>query len=160
MDIMESLGALALGSSLKRLSDQLMQDGIRVYRELGIEFEAKWFLVFYYLKNEGPTTVTDLSRGLGVSHPAIIQISREMIAANLLAVYRDVSDRRKRVLALTSYGKEKAQELEPVWQVIRIVLQELLNEAGSDFLNELSGLEKALQKKGFHQRFLDHSRKS
>ena len=160
MDIMENLGTLALGSSLKRLSDQLMQDGIRVYRELGIEFEAKWFLVFYYLKHKGPTTVTDLSRGLGVSHPAIIQIAREMIAANLLAVYRDVSDKRKRVLALTRYGKEKAQELEPVWQAIRIVLQELLNEAGSEILNELSGLEKALKKRGFHQRFLDQSRKS
>ncbi len=160
MDIIENLGPLALGSSLKRLSDQLMQDGIRVYRELGIDFEAKWFPVFYYLRNEGPTTVTDLSRALGVSHPAIIQVAREMIAANLLAVYRDVSDKRKRVLALTSYGKSKAQELEPVWQVIRIVLQELLNEAGSEILNELSGLEKALQKRGFHQRFLDHRGKS
>ncbi|MFT7688506.1 MAG: hypothetical protein ACI9FB_003870, partial [Candidatus Azotimanducaceae bacterium] len=49
MDLLRDLGALGLGSRLKRLSDQLMQDGIRIYRETGVDFEPKWFPVYYYL---------------------------------------------------------------------------------------------------------------
>jgi GNAT superfamily N-acetyltransferase len=151
--VVEQLGSLALALRLKRLSDKLLQDGIKLYRQSGIAFEPKWFPVFYYLQETGPTSVTDLARGLGVTHPGINQISREMISAELVVSYKDMGDKRKRVLALTSKAKTMLSELEPMWRVQRAVLQEILDQAGDDGL--LHRLEQVLQEKGLYQRFLD-----
>ena len=100
MDILKEIGALAFGSRLKRLSDQLMQDGIRIYKETGVDFEPKWFPVYFYLSEKGPSAVTDVARGLGITHPSVNQVAREMMQAGLIAAYKDRKDKRKRLLAL------------------------------------------------------------
>lgn len=155
MDLLRDLGALALGSRLKRLSDRLMQDGIKVYRDSGLAFEPKWFPVYYYLSKVGPSAVTDVARGLGVSHPSVNQIAKEMIAADLVAAYKDTRDKRRRVLALTKLGKSQLPRLESVWRDIRAALQELLDETQVDFLGYVETIERALDTRDFHQRFLE-----
>ena len=42
---MRDLGGLALGSRLKRLSDRLYRGVARIYRELDVEMEPRWFPV-------------------------------------------------------------------------------------------------------------------
>ncbi|MFT5210518.1 MAG: DNA-binding MarR family transcriptional regulator/GNAT superfamily N-acetyltransferase [Flavobacterium sp.] len=153
MDLLRELGALGLGSRLKRLSDQLMQDGIRIYRETGLKFEPKWFPVYCYLSEMGPSSVTEVAKGLGVTHPSVNQVAREMIKDNLVAAYKDTKDKRKRVLALTAFGKEKRKELDPIWRDVRAALQELLDETQVDFLGYVESLERALDKKSFLSRF-------
>ncbi len=159
MDILKSVGALALGSRLRRLSDQLMQDGILVYRDSGLDFEPKWFPVYLYLQRSGPSAVMDIARGLGITHPSVNQVAKEMIALGLVAAYKDTKDKRKRVLALTSIGKARLNELEPVWSDVRSVLQELIDETQVDFLGHMETIEHALAQKSFHQRFLEKHRK-
>ncbi|HPC11967.1 MAG TPA: GNAT family N-acetyltransferase, partial [candidate division Zixibacteria bacterium] len=51
MDVIEQLGSLALATRLRRLADRLQRDVSQVYRELNVEFEARWFAVVYYLKD-------------------------------------------------------------------------------------------------------------
>lgn len=159
MDILQNLGPLALGSRFRRISDQLMQDGILVYRDSGLDFEPRWFPVYYYLKDMGPSAVTDIARGLGITHPAVNQVAKELMNADLVAAYKDRSDKRKRVLALTSLGKQKLQELEPVWADIRQALQELLDDSGAEVLGCLAAMESALKSKSFHRRFLSYHEK-
>lgn len=154
MDIMEELGALSLGSRLKRLSDTLMQDGVRIYQVAGMGFEPRWFPVFVYLYRKGPTSITELAKGLGVSHPGINKIANEMIEARLAAPYKDRNDKRKRVLALTSTGREKYLEMEPVWRDIRQALQGIVDECGGEFLSQLTKLERCIDRSGFHERYL------
>ncbi len=159
MDMLQRVGALGLGSRLKRLSDQLMQDGILVYRDSGVDFEPRWFPVFLFLKESGPSAVTDIARGLGVTHPTISQVSKEMINAGLVAAYKDTKDKRKRVLALTIDGKAKLRSLESIWSEISGSLQEVIDEAGVDFLKNIESIELALVRKSFHKRFQErHSR--
>ena len=155
MDMIRELGALALGSRLKRLSDRLMQDGIRVYRDSGVDFQPRWFPVYYYLAKVGPSSVTDIARGLGITHPSVNQVAREMIARDLVAAYKDTRDKRKRVLALTRLGKAQMPGLEAVWQDIRAALQSVLDETRVDFLGYLETIERSLDKQDFHQRFMD-----
>jgi len=154
-DILDELGPLALGSRLKRLSDALMQEGAKIYEESGIRFHARWFPVYVYLYRRGPTSITGLARGLGVSHPGINKIANELIDAKLAAPYRDRHDKRKRVLALTSLGREKFKEVDPVWQDISQAMQSAVDEAGGDFLTCLGRLEHSFSRKGFHDRFCD-----
>jgi|APSaa5957512535_1039671.scaffolds.fasta_scaffold107845_1 DNA-binding MarR family transcriptional regulator/GNAT superfamily N-acetyltransferase len=159
MDLLQSVGSLGLGSRLKRLSDQLMQDGILVYRDSGVDFEPRWFPVFLYLKETGPSAVMDIARGIGVTHPTISQVSKEMINAGLVAAYKDTKDKRKRVLALTMDGKAKAKGLESVWLEIGESLQEVIDEAAVDFLENIQSIEHALERKSFHKRFQERHRK-
>ena len=156
IDLKEHLGVLALGFRLKRLSDQLQRDGQKLYRHSGITFEPKWFPVFFYLKEAGPTSVTDIARALGISHPGINQISNEMISEGLVAAYKDVSDKRKRVLALTSHGKTILLEIEPLCRTVRAALQEVADQSGG--LEFLDRLEEALEQRSLYDRFVDRFR--
>lgn len=154
-DLLTDLGALALGSRLKRLAESLMQDGLRVYQRVEAGFEPRWFPVFIYLYHKGPTSITELARGLGVSHPGVNKIAGELIEARLVTPYRDRTDKRKRVLALTSLGKEKQKELEPIWRSIRQALQGLVDEGGGDFIRSLTTIEESIKTKGFYSRFVE-----
>lgn len=154
-DVLREIGALAFGSRLKRLSDRVMQEGVKMYRASGLDFEPKWFPVFYYLSELGPSSIMDIARGLGISHPSVNQIAREMTSANLVAGYKDENDKRRRVLALTSYGKEQRESIQDVWRVIEVTLVELLGETGVDFLGYIGTVERALDRRSLESRFLD-----
>ncbi len=152
-DFLAGLGALALGSRLKRCADQLMADGQRVYESLSESFQPRWFPVVSYLAERGPTPVTGLARGLGVSHPGINKVVNELIEARLVASYRDRNDKRKRVIALTGEGREKVAALQTTWKQVRQALQGLADEGGGDFLQSLEFLEQSLARRGFYDRF-------
>ena len=155
-DALPELGALALVSRLKRLSDCLMQQSSQVYQIAGAGFEPRWFATYAYLYRKGPTSITGLAKGLGVSHPAINKVANELIEAKLVAPYRDRNDKRKRVLALTSAGRAKYEQLEPVWRDIRQSLQSAVDQAGGDFLKSLGAIEESFADKSFVERFESH----
>ena len=157
MDLLKELGPLAFGSRLKRLSDRLMQDGIKIYRHSELAFEPKWFPVYFYLSDKGPNSVTDIARGIGITHPSVNQIAKEMIARGYVAAYKDPKDKRKRVLALSSLGKSMKSDLESTWHLIDKSLTELIAESGVDVLRCLGSLEASLNDKSFEQRFLENS---
>lgn len=156
-DLLDELGALALASRLKRLSDRLLQDGALIYQRLDVEFEPRWFPVFTYLHQRGPTSITALAKGLGVSHPGVNKTANELVALKLVAPYRDRRDKRKRVLALTQLGRLKYKELEPAWRDIRQVLQEAIDDSGGALLTQLSAFEAALSRDSFVNRYESRS---
>ncbi len=158
-DLLEALGALALGARLKRLADLLMQGGGRIYDEAHPSFEPRWFPVFSYLYKKGPTSITALAKGLRVSHPGINKTADELIEVRLVAPYRDRNDKRKRVLALTSAGRQRYQELEPTWRDIRQALQGAVDESGGDFLAQLGALEKSFTRRDLVNRYRDQQEK-
>jgi 2-hydroxychromene-2-carboxylate isomerase len=81
MDLIIELGELALASRLKRLSERLMRDVSRVYRELDEPFEARWFPLLRALLEESPQGVTQVARALGLTHPAVNQLAGDDPAA-------------------------------------------------------------------------------
>ncbi|MDH3710442.1 MAG: MarR family transcriptional regulator, partial [Cyclobacteriaceae bacterium] len=84
MDIFNHLGELALGSRLKRLSDQIMRHGARIYQANDMDFEPKWFPVFYLLSQDAPLGVTEMAQELGVTHAAVSQTVRELLQKKLI----------------------------------------------------------------------------
>ena len=151
---LRKIGALGLNFRLKRLSDLLQKDINRLYKELDVPLEPSWFLVLYFLQQYGPTPVTRVGKGLGVSHPAIIKVSRELIAAGHVAIYKDGKDKRKRVLALTSSGRAIFSSLAPVWNGLQRAFEQVSREIEkSTYLGEL---EKAFFSQSLRDRFYDH----
>ena len=153
-EFLGSIGAIGLNFRLKRLSDLLQKDINHLYKELEVPLEPSWFLVLFFLQQYGPTSVTAVGRGLGVSHPAIIQVSRELIAAEHVATYKDGKDKRKRVLALTSRGRAVFGSLAPVWTGLQRAFEQVSREIETS--SYLGGLEKAFFERSLRERFYDH----
>ena len=120
---------LSLPGKLRQLADELMGDGNKILTHAP-GFQARWFGVFYSLYVHGPQSVTGVAGRLGVTHPAVNKTAGELIAAGLVAPYRDRGDKRRRLLALTSTGKSVARELEPHWQLVEANLKQQAPASG------------------------------
>jgi DNA-binding MarR family transcriptional regulator/N-acetylglutamate synthase-like GNAT family acetyltransferase len=144
MDLIKQLGSLALASRLKRLSDRLMRDGFSIYREQGLDFEPRWFTVFYLLSQKSPLSVTQIAHQLRVTHPAVNQVAGMMEKAGLIVSKKDRTDERRRLLSLSPSGKAMLSRLKPVWNDFRQSADELLAESGVDLMKALDKIEKSL----------------
>ena len=101
MDLIKDLRELALGSHMKRLLERTDRDISNIYRELGMDFEARWFSLLYLLNEESPVTITGAAEKLGYTHPAINKLAAQMERKGLLTSSISSKDRRKRLLRLT-----------------------------------------------------------
>ncbi len=144
MDLIRSLGYLALGSRLRRISDQIMKDGIRIYETRGISFEPRWFPVFYLLKDGQERTVSEIARELRFSHPAVVQIANSMQKHGMLESLTGMDDKRTRVISLSETGRKLLPQLMPVWEEIREAVEQAGKSASADLLATLDRIESAL----------------
>ncbi len=152
MDFIAQLGALAFGSRLRRLSDRLMRDVSRIYREYPVDFEPRWFPVLYLLKDGEPRGVTEIARELGFTHPAVNQIAGAMERHKLLGHRRDPSDDRRRLLHLTEAGQGLVLRLAPVWAAIASATDEMMRAASCDILKALSEMETSLDEQSLYDK--------
>jgi DNA-binding MarR family transcriptional regulator/ribosomal protein S18 acetylase RimI-like enzyme len=152
MDLIKSLGEMALGSRLKRLTKRMDADISRIYEELGMDFNARWFPVVYQLARRSPLSVTELAELLGFSHTAIANFSRELIKQGWLVSESDPIDKRRRLLRLSEEGEAKVAVLVPIWEEIRIVVDDLVSSAEPNILEAVSGLEAQLDQAEMYTR--------
>jgi DNA-binding MarR family transcriptional regulator/GNAT superfamily N-acetyltransferase len=144
MDLMVELKELALASRMKRLSEALMKDAAGFYEALGVDFQPRWFPVFYALTRRSPMPIGEIAHHLRLSHPAVGQVAEPMRRAGLVRCSRDRRDERKRLLSLTPAGRRLQRRLEPIWAEVRAAARELVDEAGVDLLADIAGVEAAV----------------
>ncbi len=154
-DYLDQLGALALASRLRRLLGRLTRDGTRVYAELGIEFEVRWFPVLHLLDQCEAQPVTEIARALGLTHPAVAQVTSDLLGRGLLSATPNPADRRQRWLALTARGRRLVIRLLPVWQAFETAGQEVATEGDHDLLAAIAATEAALEHRSLYERISD-----
>ncbi len=155
MKTIEKLGELALASRLRRLSDVFMQDTERIYRNLNLEFEPKWFPVFYLLSEKSPLSIMAISEELGVSHPGVIQIIKELEKSGLVFSEKDASDNRKRMVAVSEKGLEMLPRLQLVWKAIVDTNLKTLQSQTHNLLYAIEEMEELLEEKNQYQRIME-----
>lgn len=144
-DYPRSQGGAAIGARLRRLSDRIDREAEQVYRDLGVEFEQRWFGLLNILAMSGPQSVGEIAVALGVSHAAVSQTRAALEARELVAADADPADARRRALKLTVAGRELVDRMRPVWNSLNEVALELNREAG-DAVETLERLEAALDR--------------
>jgi len=146
MDFLRDLGPLAMASRLKRLTERLYRSGEQVYSGRRVEFEPRWFMVVARLREAagGSVPITVLARDLGVTHPAVIKLVREMEQRGLVASASDPSDGRRRLVGLTARGSELIAEVEPIWAAFEEATRRLFDEIDCDLIAVIDRLESAL----------------
>ncbi|MGN6480659.1 bifunctional helix-turn-helix transcriptional regulator/GNAT family N-acetyltransferase, partial [Luteibacter sp.] len=144
---LSSLRELALGSRLKALSDYFYQAVDEVYRASGAGIESRWFPVMRFLRDVGPTTVTEVATAIGQTHSAVSQLADRLVEAGMVVRQRDPGDGRRSVLALTDAGERALGALGPVWLALRRGMAESLGPRMLDRLDAIDGCEQALAAK-------------
>jgi len=152
MDLISELAELALATRLKRLSERLAHDVNKIYKELDLNFESKWFLVLELLSRRKTLSIVDIADELKLTHPAIVQFADQMLRAKLITANKDDKDGRKRMVSLSSNGKKLLQQLAPVLEIVRAENERWLKEADHNLLATLAQLEKSLDERNMYDR--------
>lgn len=146
-DFLSALGYLALGSRLRRLSDDLMGDAARFYKLHDVSFSPKWFGLFRLLIEQPNLSIGEAASQLGLTHPAISQMAKELSEEGLLTSKTDAKDERRRTIELTKRGRDLAAKMEPIWTAIEEASRELSEDAGLDIISKLEKLEQAMRER-------------
>jgi len=156
-DFLSELGLNAIVTRMKRVSDAMLHDGKRMYKELGMDIEPNWFAVFKLLRKYDRMTVTEIANAIGLSHPSVISIVNKMMDAGYLEESRSKDDTRKRILSLTQKAEEKMPQFEQVWDAGTAGVKKMMQD--TDVLGTLDVLERRIADKGFRERTLEQLEK-
>jgi DNA-binding MarR family transcriptional regulator len=157
MKYLDNLGFLGFGTKLKLLSDKIMYQAGNVYKECGVEFEARWFTTFNLIATaKEPITISEIASQLSMSHPAIIKITNALLKQQLINSEVGKTDKRKRILTVSDSGRELRKRLEPVWKAFSIATRELFEDSGYDLLSVIADVDTALNEKSLTLRVVQH----
>ncbi len=159
MSVIKNLGHIAIGTRFRILTDRLMQDADKIYKSLGLEFEPRWFTVFYLINQKSPITITEIAEQLGYSQPAVTQIANSLTKQKLINSVKGKNDSRKKLFTITQKGQDLLLKLIPVWQDIENAVKELLDSTGYDILFIMSKLESELDSKDIFSRVMEKIKK-
>ena len=156
-DFLSELGLNAVVTRMKRVSDAMLHDGKRMYKELGMDIEPNWFAVFKLLRKHDRMT-RDGDRRCDRHVTSFSHFDREQDdEAGYLEESRSKVDSRKRILSLTRKQNRKMPEFEQVWDAGTAGFKKMMQD--TDLLGTLDILEQRIAEKGFRERTLEQLRK-
>lgn len=147
-----TLGKMALGSRLRRLSERLSEQAYKTYELYHIDIEPRWFPVLHVLAQGKPLTVTEIADQIGHSHPSVSQMIRGMSKAGYVLAAKDKQDGRRNYLSLTDAGHALMKPLATVCQDVEKGVNEMLNNTHHDIWEGLNELEYLLDQEDLFHR--------
>ena len=141
MKTIEELGELFLGTRLKRLSDHLYDEVDKIYKRHNIELSSRITAIIFLLYQDGDAAITEIADALGITHPAVNQMSKKLSQQGYIDTRPDEKDERRRLLSLTPSGKELVQQLVPIWENLQYCLDDMLNASEHQLLPAVLDLE-------------------
>jgi ribosomal protein S18 acetylase RimI-like enzyme/predicted transcriptional regulator len=124
-----------------------MGDAARFYKLHHVSFSPKWFGLFRLLIEQPHRSIGEAASQLGLTHPAISQMAKELSKEGLLTSKTDAKDERRRTIELTKRGRDLAAKMEPIWSAIDEASRELSEDAGLDIISKLEKLEQAMRER-------------
>ncbi|MDR2234957.1 MAG: MarR family transcriptional regulator [Chryseobacterium sp.] len=158
-DFIKELGYKALDSRLKRISDRMSHDVRKLYKEIDIDVEPNWYLVFMLLQKNGAMAIVDIAEPLGYAHPSVVVIVKKMEEKGYLRMKKDRADKRKQIVSLTEKAVKMLPQLEHLWDSCEKAILEVLSD-DLGILAYLDGIDAALKNRSFHDRFKENYLKS
>lgn len=147
---------IGLGSRLKRVSESMMREIQEVYVHYNIDFDPYLFPVFSLVANNKEITTTDITETLNVSQPAITQMVNKLVQKELIEVYKDKKDKRKKMIALSVTGQTLHRELLPLWKSMEECVKELTQYKSESLIEHLDQLEGLLNKQKLNKMIIEH----
>lgn len=151
--IIDELKELAIGARMKRLYDIFSKDVKRIYKEYHLDFETKYFTLFYLIGKRGPISIMEIAEELSLTHPAVINLAGELEKKGYIESIKSEKDNRKRLLRLSKKGKKTLPEFEKVWNMIYKANKQLFSKQQHHLLKAIEETETLLEKEPYYKRF-------
>jgi DNA-binding MarR family transcriptional regulator/GNAT superfamily N-acetyltransferase len=152
MDFYAVTGKMALGSRLRRLSEQMTEQAAGIYELYQVDLQPKWFPVFYSLSSSEEKSITDIAREIGQTHPSVSQIVREMAAKGYIIEKKGEQDGRKNFVALSPLGQQVREKMQPQVEDITSAIEKAMKETNHDIWKAIAEWELLLEQKNLLRR--------
>ncbi len=152
-NIINELGALAVGARMRRLYDIFSKDVEKIYEDHELEFETKYFTLFYLVSKRNGVSIMEIAEELSLTHPAIIHLAKELEKKGYIESIKSPDDNRKRLLKLSRKGQKSLPAFEKVWKKIEELNKQLFQLQQNNLLQSLEEMEKLLDEKSYYKRF-------
>jgi DNA-binding MarR family transcriptional regulator/N-acetylglutamate synthase-like GNAT family acetyltransferase len=150
-DVLALEGAVMLGSRLKRLAERLQAGAERIAVDCGLPTQPSQMPLLTALYRQGPMTVGDAVKVLGISQPAVTRILSRLIEMELVDTSRDARDQRSKILSLSPKGREAMELADTVlWPRLRAAVDEVCDAPA--LLGLIAATERALAEQPLDQR--------
>lgn len=156
-DQLVQLEELALGSRLKRLSEQLMKETSLVYRELSIDFDPYHMPIFKLINEQANLTISEIGIILNVTQPAVTQYVNALMKKELILSKVGKIDKRKREICVSNKGYKLYNQLQPIWKIVDQEVKKLTHvTSNKTLLDHVTYVENELKEKSFSKRILEN----
>jgi DNA-binding MarR family transcriptional regulator/N-acetylglutamate synthase-like GNAT family acetyltransferase len=140
------LSYLAGVTRFRRISEKLYIDGDKVYSEAGIKFKASWFSVYYVLAiTDSPLTIMQISEQIDFTHITVKNVIRELEEEELVSVTPNPSDKRSKLVSLSTKGQKQIYRLKPLWISYSTALKNIFQIGHPDFMNILQRIDNQIE---------------
>ncbi len=151
-DYIKELGYRALDNRLKRISDRMSHGTRKFFKQIDIDVEPSWHLVFKLLKEKDKITMVEIAEQLGYSHPSMVVMLKKMRVKGYIIAEKDTNDGRKQNIKLTQKSYDLLPKLEKIWSSCEEAIYKMLKEDLS-ILKHLDKIEESLNTIPFYDRF-------
>lgn len=158
-DFIREQGYRALDNRLKRISDLMLHETRKFFKQIDIDVEPSWHLIFKLLKDNNRLTMVEIAQKLGYTHPSMVVLLKKMTAKGYIFSERDSEDKRKHNIWLTKKSLNLLPELEKIWAACEMAIFKLLEE-DLTILAYLDEIEASLQAVSLNERFYEEYRRT
>ena len=152
MDFYTRTGKMALGSRLRRLSEEMTEQAAGIYDLYQVDLQPKWFPVFYSLSATEEKSITDIAREIGHTHPSVSQIVREMAIKGYVIEKKGTADGRKNFVLLSPAGQRLREKMQPQLDDVTTAIEKAMNETHHDLWKAIGEWEFLLEQKSLLHR--------
>ncbi|MGB3800141.1 MAG: MarR family transcriptional regulator [Lewinella sp.] len=156
-DALAEMGYNGVTARLKRLSDAFLYQTKEFYTRQGAGIEPNWHMIFVLLEEHEQLTVTEMATRLGLSHPALVKLTKKMKRKGYIISVQDRNDKRQYQLRLSDKAVAELPVLHQYWTASEQALADLMDNS-RELLHQLSIVEKNLAQKDFTERVMDRLR--
>jgi DNA-binding MarR family transcriptional regulator len=147
----------AIGTRLRHVLELLDGDVAKVYLELGLpEYRPRFSPIVRTLVADGPSSIRELAKAVGVTHSAASQTVAQLTKAGLVTL-EPGEDARQRIVHLTDKTRELLPTIEAEWQATTAALAELDAELTAPLGQILGEIVAAVTRKPLRERIADHT---
>ncbi|QSE99378.1 MarR family transcriptional regulator/GNAT family N-acetyltransferase [Fulvivirga lutea] len=94
----------------------------------------------------------EISEKIGISHPYVIKLVKELQRAGLVTNTTNSNDARKRSIELSTDGRKLLNSITPIWNDIHSTIEDLLRDSNNSLYSNLIALENSFTEESFLNR--------
>jgi DNA-binding MarR family transcriptional regulator/N-acetylglutamate synthase-like GNAT family acetyltransferase len=158
MDFYDRTGKMALGSRLRRLSEQMTEQAAAIYDLYKVDLQPKWFPVFYSLSPTEEKSITDIAREIGHTHPSVSQIVREMAVKGYIVEKKGETDGRKNFVLLSPDGQQMRNKMQAQLDDVTTAIEKAMKETHHDLWKAIGEWEHLLGQKTLLRRLQEEKK--